>query len=157
MNDTKPRRFGFLAGVVGTATCFVVWAGAMLLEVGGPDVKQTISNAGLSIVALAAAAACGWAAKHGDARVWIFVGLGCLSWGLGQTTWTIYESILHKEPFPSPADIGYSGLLPLVCVGLLGMASAPRGWERMRALLDGVMIAGSLFVISWIGLALLGF
>ena len=137
-------------GAVGTAACFAAWAAVMLLEIGGPDVKQTISNAGLAIVALAAAVACAWSAKRGDSRVWAFIGLGCLSWGLGQTMWTIYESILHKEPFPSPADVGYSGLVPLVCIGLLGLASAPQGWERIRALLDGVMIAGSLFVISWI-------
>jgi diguanylate cyclase (GGDEF)-like protein/PAS domain S-box-containing protein len=122
----------------------------MLLEVGGPDVKTTISNIGLALVALTAAVVCGVAARRRDARVWAFIGLGCLSWGLGQTMWTIYESFLHKEPFPSPADIGYSGLLPLFSIGLLGLASAPQRLERVRALLDGGMIAGSLFVISWI-------
>ncbi len=125
----------------------------MLLELGGPDVKQTVSNMGLALVALAAAAACGWVARRGDRnerRVWGFVGLGCLSWGLGQTVWTIYESFLHKQPFPSPADVGYTGLPPLFCIGLMGLASAPKGLGRVRALLDGMMIAGSLFVISWI-------
>ncbi len=153
MSRFRTRSFPLVAGVGATAIAFVLWTGTMLLELGGPDVKQTVSNTGLALVALAAAAACGWVARRGDARehrVWGFVGLGCLSWGLGQTVWTIYESILHREPFPSPADVGYTGLPLLFCVGLLGLASAPQGIGRIRALLDGVMIAGSLFVTSWI-------
>jgi diguanylate cyclase (GGDEF)-like protein/PAS domain S-box-containing protein len=153
MKVIQRRGLLFLSGICATVVCFGVWAGTMLLEVGGPDVKQAISNTGLAFVALTAAAACGWVARRGDARerrVWGFVGLGCLSWGLGQTVWTIYESVLHTGPFPSPADIGYTGLLPLFCVGLLGLASAPRGLGSVRALLDGVMIAGSVLVISWI-------
>ena len=125
-----------IAGVSVTAVAFALWTGTMLLEVGGPEVKQMVSNTGLALVALAAAAACGWVARRGDARehrVWGFVGVGCLSWGLGQTVWTVYESILHKEPFPSPADVGYTGLPPLFCIGLLGLASAPKGLGRMRA------------------------
>ena len=153
MGGTRKSSFPFIAGVSATVVAFAIWTGTMLLEVGGPDVKETISNTGLAFIALAAAAACIWVARRGNARerrVWGFVGLGCLSWGLGQTVWTVYESILHKEPFPSPADVGYTGMTPLLCIGLLGLASAPKGLGSVRALLDGAMIAGSLFVISWI-------
>ena len=150
MEDTNRQGLAFHIGVIAACVCFTAWACVMLLELGGPEITKAISNTGLAVAALAASVCCGFAARRRDARVWAFIGVGCFSWGLGQTMWTIYESFLHREPFPSPADIGYSGLLPLFSIGLLGLASAPKGLERVRALLDGGMIAGSLFVISWI-------
>src|SRR4051812_34649097 len=55
--------------------------------IGGPAVAKTVSNFGLCAAALSAAVACLRRAYTFTGRMrwgWAFVGLGVLSWGLGQ-------------------------------------------------------------------------
>src|SRR4051794_8714349 len=89
----------------------VAFGGALVAAHNDDRLTQWVSNVGLVISPVAAAAACWWHARHaplGSRRAWFLIGLGSLSWGLGQLIWTIYESFLHREvPFPSLADAGY--------------------------------------------------
>jgi diguanylate cyclase (GGDEF)-like protein/PAS domain S-box-containing protein len=75
-----------------------------------------------------------------------------LSWGSGQAAWTWYESVLGREvPFPSLADVGYLAAVPLAAAALLSLPFAARGLAgRVRQVLDGLMIAASLLLISWV-------
>jgi two-component sensor histidine kinase len=52
---------------------------------------------------------------------WLFLGLGCLGWALGDVSWAILEVVLHQEPFPSIADFFYLIYYPLVVVGFVLM------------------------------------
>lgn len=48
-----------------------------------------------------------------------FISLGMLSWGLGALVWLYYNIIVQTEiPYPSLADIGYLGTIPLATYGL---------------------------------------
>jgi diguanylate cyclase (GGDEF)-like protein len=83
---------------------------------------------------------------------WVLLtaGLGC--WLAGQVVWTFIELVLRDEaPFPSLADVGFL-LFPLVTS--VGLASWLRSGEattaRARDLLDGAVIACSLFALSWV-------
>src|SRR4029078_2845492 len=52
--------------------------------------------------------------------------------------------------FPSLADVGYLAFVPLAVAGLLSFPSAPtRLSSRARAVLDRLIIATSLFLVSW--------
>ena len=65
--------------------------------------------------------------------------------------WSYYELIGRREtPFPSAADAGFL-LFPLLAgAGVLMWPSAAlHGRARWRTLLDGTLVAGSLFLISW--------
>src|SRR5712664_3849499 len=39
---------------------------------------------------------------------WVLIGCGCIAWGIGESFWRYYIA-LGQTPFPSLADIGYTG------------------------------------------------
>ncbi|MFC7528699.1 putative bifunctional diguanylate cyclase/phosphodiesterase [Actinoplanes sp. GCM10030250] len=123
--------------------------------VAGPEVSQIVSNFGLCLGAIAAAVACLIRARSFTGRArwgWALVGLGVLSWGLGQSAWIYLESFQGEEaPFPSIADIGYVGMVLLTPIGLLVLPSRAQNLaNRARSVLDGLMVAASLILIAWI-------
>ncbi len=79
---------------------------------------------------------------------WTFIGCGCMVWGIGECFWRYYLSI-GQNPFPSLADIGYSGLPPLVFLGLILQPSAGTGRRRTVILLDSIISMGSILAIAW--------
>ena len=150
----RPRN-DLLGGLVlGTVT--VVWASLLILLPRGDydQAAQLVSNAGLIAIAFAAGLAALMRARGGapQQRFWLLLGLASLSWSVGQVVWSVYESLLGREvPFPSLADIGYLGFPPLAAGALLCLpfaASTLAG--RLRTLLDGLMIAASLLLVSWV-------
>jgi diguanylate cyclase (GGDEF)-like protein/PAS domain S-box-containing protein len=65
--------------------------------------------------------------------------------------WAFYELVLGREaPFPSPADVGYLGFVPLAVAGvaLLGPSFAAMG--TLRRFLDVALITVSLAGVGWI-------
>ncbi|GIE93201.1 putative bifunctional diguanylate cyclase/phosphodiesterase [Paractinoplanes rishiriensis] len=124
-------------------------------SVGGDSVSQTVSNFGLCLAAVAAAVACLTRARTFRGRMrwgWVFIGLGVLSWGSGQSAWVWLETFQGEEaPFPSIADIGYLGMVLLTPIGLLTLPSVAQVLaNRVRSVLDGLMVAASLVLIAWI-------
>ena len=75
-----------------------------------------------------------------------------LSYALGEAGSTWIETVRHQEvPFPSVADFGYLGMVPLLAAGLLMVPVAQQSLaNRMRSVVDGLMIAASLLLVSWI-------
>ncbi|WP_082772257.1 bifunctional diguanylate cyclase/phosphodiesterase [Actinoplanes sp. TFC3] len=124
------------------------------LGLGGPDVSKTISNLGLCAGALTAAIAClvRAATLRGRMRAtWGLIGLGVLSWGLGQVTGVALETFTGSIPLPSQADIGYLGMVLLTPAGLLMLPVAAQTLaNRARSVLDGLMVAASLMLMAWI-------
>jgi diguanylate cyclase (GGDEF)-like protein/PAS domain S-box-containing protein len=138
------------------ASVIVALFGALLSTgFGGPDVAQTLSNVGLCLAAVSAAVACLFRARSFTGRMrwgWALIGLGVLSWGLGQCAWVYLESFRGDEvPFPSQADIGYLGMVVLTPAGLLILPSVAQALaNRARSVLDGLMVATSLMMMAWI-------
>src|ERR1700736_868375 len=140
-----------LTGWVGVSALFAAW---LVFAWGGTAITQRIDNIGETIAAFVAAAACVVAAFRHRQRTriaWALIGASALSWGLGQTIWTYYELVKGQQvPFPSFADLGYLGVVPFAVTGALFFPSAAtRATSLLRTLLDGLLIAGSLFIISW--------
>ena len=140
---------------VAVATVAGLFGAVLSTGIGGPEVSQTISNVGLCVAAISAAFACLVRAKSFTGRMrlgWGLIGLGVLSWGLGQSCWVYLESFRGDEvPFPSQADIGYLGMVLLTPAGLLILPSAAQALaNRARSVLDGLMVATSLVLIAWI-------
>ena len=133
----------------------MLWLTCLVLGVGGPRATQAISNFGLIAAAASAGLACLATARRSSARhrrMWKLLGVSALSWGSGQAAWTWYESVLGREvPFPSLADVGYLAAVPLAAAALLSLPFAAQGLAgRVRQVLDGLMIAASLLLISWV-------
>ncbi len=84
-----------------------------------------VANFGSLAVGGFAAAVIFWAAlRFGPAeslrRQWVFIGLGMLSYFVGDVVWAYYEAVLGSEiPFPGPPDIFYLLMFPFVAIGLV--------------------------------------
>jgi diguanylate cyclase (GGDEF)-like protein len=130
------------------AVVYVVWTQA---ELGGPFVTLAFSDIIIGLAAGAAGVACVAASRRQGGwpgRGWLLIGLGMLSWALGEAVWTYYEVVLSIEvPFPSLADPLFLLMVPLTLVGMAARLNFQRA--VLRTLFDGVMVSGSLLFISW--------
>jgi diguanylate cyclase (GGDEF)-like protein/PAS domain S-box-containing protein len=154
VHDVAPtpgyRRLWLLAMVA--TVVLAVW---FSFGLGGPMVTQTVSNLALIIAAFTAAGACvtvGVTRRTGrDRLALVLVGTGPLSWGLGQCAYVYYESVLGEDvPLPSLADVGYLSMIPLLAAGLLMVpAGAQNMANKVRTVLDGLMVAAALLLVSW--------
>jgi diguanylate cyclase (GGDEF)-like protein/PAS domain S-box-containing protein len=140
---------------IAVACVFGVFSLVLITGIAGAAMSQTISNVGLAVAAISAAVACLIRAGSFTGRMrwgWALIGLGVLSWGLGQVGWVYLESFRGDEvPFPSQADIGYIGMVLLTPAGLLILPSAQQALaNRARSVLDGLMVATSLILMAWI-------
>jgi diguanylate cyclase (GGDEF)-like protein/PAS domain S-box-containing protein len=145
------RLFIVLIGWAGFALFCAAW---LLFHWGGSGATRRFDNIGETLAAFTAAAACAVAAWRHQRRTriaWGLIGASALSWGLGQSIWTYYELAKGQlVPFPSLADLGYLTAVPLAVAGVLYFPSAPsRATSLLRTILDALLIAGSLFIISW--------
>ena len=148
---TNRRLLTVLIGWAGFSLFFAAW---LFFHWGGSAPTQRFDNIGETLAAFTAAAACGIAAWRHQRRTrlaWALIGASALSWGTGQTIWSYYVLLKGQQvPFPSFADLGYLGAVPLAIAGVLCFPSAPSGaTSLLRTVLDAVLTAGSLFIISW--------
>ncbi|GAB1693396.1 putative bifunctional diguanylate cyclase/phosphodiesterase [Krasilnikovia sp. M28-CT-15] len=137
------------------AVLVALFGGILGTDAFGTPATRVISMVGLAVVALATAlaivvraAGCTHRARLG----WLLVGLGVLSWGLGQVCW-LYLVLVRGDslPFPSVADVGYLGMVLLTPAGLLVLPADEQTLaNRARSLLDGLMVATSLALIAWL-------
>lgn len=109
---------------------------------------------------VAATATCWYTARRrtGAERRWrVLMAAGMASWSGGILFWGLYRSVLHVPlPSPSLADIGFF-LFPVFAVpALLSVVTRPVRRSRLgnthawvTSLLDGMVVVGSLFVLSW--------
>src|ERR671914_379254 len=86
-------------------------------------------------------------------RSWapVLLGLGILSWVLGQAIFTYYEWALGRPPpLPSIADVGYLSVYPFLLLGILLLPARPIPVaSRTRIALDGLMSMTGAVTFSW--------
>src|ERR687896_699184 len=81
----------------------------------------------------------------------VLLGLGIISWVLGQAIFTYYEWVLHQPPpLPSIADVGYLSVYPFLLLGILLLPARPIPVaSRTRIALDGLMSMTGAVTFSW--------
>jgi hypothetical protein len=93
------------------------------------------------------------AAGTTPAQRWVplLLGLGILSYIIGQGIWTYNENIAHLPVlFPSWADAGYLGSYPFVLLAILLLPRRPLvGRARVGVLLDSLIIMVGVVTFSW--------
>jgi diguanylate cyclase (GGDEF)-like protein len=149
---TVPFPVVMMAGALATVVAFLV---AVRLHPGGPTAARAVDDVGQLIAAAAASAAAGWRSRRSSrqaGRCWLLMSAATGSWALGEGAWSYYELLAGRQtPFPSVADAGFLLFAALAMAALLSWPSdALRGAARWRGLLDGVLVAGSLFIITWV-------
>ena len=91
------------------------------------------------------------AVTRGQRWALVLLGLGILSWVLGQAIFTYYEWVLGQPPpLPSIADVGYLSVYPFLLLGILLLPARPVPvTARTRIALDGLMIMTAAVTFSW--------
>jgi serine phosphatase RsbU (regulator of sigma subunit) len=91
------------------------------------------------------------AAMPGQRLAPVLLGMGILSYVLGQMAFTYYDLVLHQAPpFPSFADIGYLIEYPFLLLGILLLPARPIPVaSRTRVVLDGLMTMTAAVTFSW--------
>jgi PAS domain S-box-containing protein len=81
----------------------------------------------------------------------VLLGLGILSWVIGQMVFTYYEWMLRRPPpLPSIADVGFLSVYPFLLLGILLLPARPIPVaSRTRIALDGLMIMTAAVTFSW--------
>lgn len=150
---TLRRNWGATALVATAYTvAFAVW---VALGQGPADQRELLSDlAPLPLGAAVAVAA--WRAARAprteDAtrRAWLFVAVAFALWWAGDVTWFVLEAVLHRTPFPSPADAGYLGFYPALALGLLALPVAPRSKaDRIKVGLDALTVLLAAAMVVW--------
>jgi diguanylate cyclase len=132
----------------------LVFAAWLLGVWGGAYATRVIDDFGLLGSAVFAAAWCVLAARRGTGRrraSWIAMAAGLGAWSLGEAVWCYYELWQHapQTPFPSLADAGFL-MFPVGAAVALVLFPGGRGGQSRTSLLDGIIVAASMFVVSWV-------
>jgi diguanylate cyclase (GGDEF)-like protein len=141
----------FEVAIAGFAGAYVLW---LLLSPGGEDGVTWFTDLASMTAALISGLliCCAALFMEGRGRLsWMLIGLGALSWGLGEVVWDYYELLAGREtPFPSLADAGYLAMIPLVLLGLVLLpARGAQAGERLKVALDAGIIMACVAAVSW--------
>lgn len=104
---------------------------------------------GVSLAALIFSITAARAAQGRLRAAWWALVIGLVSWNIGQLIWTYTELVVREVPFPSVADGFFLAFPVAACVALLFFWNRHRRRLRGLILLDGLIVAGSLFIVSW--------
>ncbi len=146
LNSASPCYPAGLAGYL----VFVCW---LAFGWGGVQVTTIVSSVGFVAFSALACACAVVAARAGRGAIragWAAVAVGFLGWVAGSLIWAYYELVRGVEPpVPSAADIGFLALP--VAVGVVWVLRTTNGrLSAFRQLLDGAVIASSLFLLAWV-------
>jgi two-component system sensor histidine kinase/response regulator len=138
------------AAAVAIVLAFIAW---VEFRIGGDQVTIAFDDISEFVAAFVAAAACGWAAGKTSGRQrlgWALLAASAATWGAGEVVWSVYEIGTGAVPYPSAADAGFLGAIPLAAAGIVAFFSTPRGTStRLRLWLDGAIVFVALIFVSW--------
>jgi diguanylate cyclase (GGDEF)-like protein len=144
---TQPRIGIALASSAVAVAAVAVWLIA--------DFPGRVVVANVAIVAFTgyAAVCAALAARASTGRwrsAWICWAVAISGWTAGEAMWAAFELVFHIDPFPSPGDVAYLMFPVFACLALLQMPIGSAGQSRFRLFLDGLIVALSLFLLSWV-------
>ena len=146
----KPLAIGSLiASAVIASVIAVAW-----LRSGDVQFTSTLMTLLQVAVAIAAAVTCRWRASRSERprrRGWTLISASAAAWALGQTESGLLGLGAGIAP-PSAwiADVSFMASLALAIAGALSFWTSPLGpFGRLRAVLDGLIVAASLTFALW--------
>jgi diguanylate cyclase (GGDEF)-like protein/PAS domain S-box-containing protein len=148
------RRWARRSAAVGAL--LAVLAVLVISGAGGPGTARAVATWGLLALAAGASAACLWRSSGFTGRArwgWATLAAGLALWGLGQFAWLAERGVpgAPADLFPLLGTPGLIGLMILVPAGVLTLPSASQPLaNRLRSVLDGLMIATSLILVAWV-------
>lgn len=83
-------------------------------------------------------------------KAWYFFVAGMTSFLTADVLYYVLNDILHVEAFPSPADLFYLGMYPLVITGILLLIRAHSPGRDTAGLVDAGITLVSVFAVLWV-------
>jgi len=125
----------------------------LITSPGNGEFVTLVANLAQWVFAGAASGACLLASRRATGRrraAWTAFALGAGCWATGQAIWCWYELVVDRHtPFPSAADAFYL-LFPVgAAVGLWLYPAREARADRLRRLLDAVVVVTAVVSISW--------
>ena len=148
---SRSRRYLASGLLVAVFLLFATW---LIGGWGGTAAAEALSDVG-SLLAGGFAAGCAgvtaWSGRGRQRWAWVALTVGLVGWIFGDAFWA-YSDLVSEGAgvtFPSAGDLGYL-LFPIgACVALILLPIGGPGQSQIRLVLDGLIVAGSLFVIMW--------
>ncbi len=138
------------AGTGGGLLALIGW----LATLSTPTSAGTVLDLASVLVPAAAAIFAGLAAQSTHGRIrggWVAMTVGLACAAVGEGIWAYRDLAGVVLTFPSPADVAYLTFLIGVLVALLLFpAGGDRYQSRARLVLDGIVMAVSMFVVAWV-------
>ncbi|MDQ1262710.1 MAG: Hybrid sensory histidine kinase BarA, partial [Euryarchaeota archaeon] len=84
-------------------------------------------------------------------KAWMIIAAAMFFNTLGDLFWSVIELVLHQDPFPSVADIGYLMFYPLFALGIFLLPDVSfSSQEKIKILLDAVIVIVSVALVFWV-------
>ena len=129
---------------------FVVWTLGGWFQGGSHAAVNHVLLLALLLPALVLMVLAAGTARGRPRAGWIFLATGLAGWGGALSVWTYHELTRGAASSPSLADAAYQ-LLPISgSVALVLFAGERNDRSRVRVLLDGLIVGGSLLIVSWV-------
>jgi PAS domain S-box-containing protein len=149
-----PDKKVFLWVAAATALLVIGFIAWLHFRFGGDQVTIAVDDIGEAVAAFAAALCCVLAARRYKGRQrlgWALLSASAATWGVGEVVWSVYEVGLGIDvPYPSAADVGFLGAIPLTVAGIRCFFSTSRGTStRLRLWLDAAIVFLALFFVAW--------
>lgn len=139
--------------VVYAVGLFVAYASWLLFGSADEWTVKVVINAVSVLVVAVAAMICALAARAVEGRAkaaWLVLMVGFIGATVGESIWAYNKLWLKHNTFPGPADAAYL-MFPLsMCVALLLFPATRSRQSQSRLVLDGLVMAGSLLIVSWL-------
>jgi diguanylate cyclase (GGDEF)-like protein len=148
-----PARVGWLvAGGYGAAAVLVVISSVFGWR--GPYTTRPVDEVVMALCLVVAAACVGYAARFSIGRRrfgWMALVTALVGWAVGGFLWSVYEVRPEVEhaAHPGVSEAVFS-LYPIGAMVSLALLSHLSHHSPRRLVLDGLIVATSLFVISWV-------
>ncbi|HET9446037.1 MAG TPA: hypothetical protein VFO35_07250, partial [Steroidobacteraceae bacterium] len=111
--------YTWLAGLVAYLVAIVLTSDRAAIWIN--DIAWTVTSAGAAWACLRTSRR----VERARRRAWLLLGLGCVSWLIGQLHWNYSQLVLGVGiPFPSVGQIFFTAFAPLVVVAVLSMPEA---------------------------------
>ena len=151
----RTRGFRLIAWLFAALTA--VFLACVTFRIGGARTADAVDDVGELVAALVSAAAC-MAAARMQRRAqagWAFLAVSSFAWACGEAMWCYYDLVRGIQvPFPSLADVGFLGAVPMTVVGLLAFSGGTNRSTRHLLGLAAKMFAGfAVFFAGWATLA----
>jgi len=159
MNAPRTSFGTLVVGGALLAASLLVWA-ISAAQIGGETISLAVSDFGeAAVVTLAGVLVVYFAVDAGQGgplqRQWLPIGLGVLSFAVGDWIWAVIEVVMGQDPYPSVADVFYLAMYGLMA---LGMVSAALSYRHLMSLVRPALVTSAFCLVSVTGiyLALLG-